>query len=79
MKDNLQYNEKDVAQALTVTDMAKELGISSQGMTYLVKTRMFTKNVRAIDTRPGRRTWHRNDFRRYKKLREKLAALSSGK
>jgi len=79
MKDAIQPTERDVRTAVTLTDMADELGITPQGMIYRVKTPMFQAHVRPIETRAGRRTWYRADFRRYKKLCQRIAATTSGK
>jgi predicted transcriptional regulator len=70
--------EREINSALTLSEMAAELGISPQGMIYTVKTPMFKAHVRAVDTRRGRRTWHRADFQRYAKLRERLAKTTAG-
>lgn len=65
------------ATAMSIRDMAQELGLSDSGMLRRTETQAFRAKVRMVDDRPYRRRWLRSDFRRYVRDMERIDELKT--
>ena len=72
------FTSKEWAESMTLGDMAKALDVSHAAMSQKVDSPRFKAGVRAVDTRPYRRTWHRGDFKKYQRREARLKKALRG-